>query len=172
MKTQKQQRLYGLMVMVTVILLIVAQFVLFITLKTASEDLASIRSQLSSLKKTQDERLKLVQEYQGFEVIASRPGRQDALFPATALDLYTMVDRVLTANGIEHTNRTSSRETPPGGELRLDITFSGPYYNILKALAAFRDAEFVMRVADFNISSGQSDGAASGSMSIVSRASS
>jgi hypothetical protein len=161
------------MIIVTVILLIVAQSVLLFTFKTASEDLATVRSQLNSLKKTQDERLKLVKEYTGFELIASRPGRQDALFPATELDLYTMVDRVLTANGIEHTNRTASREkTPPGGEMRLDITFSGPYYNILKALAAFRDEEFVMRVSEFNISSGQSDGAASGSMTIVSKASS
>jgi hypothetical protein len=167
MKTQKQQRLYDLLITLTVVLLLVAQSLLLYTFRSVNEELVSIRSQLSGQKKTQEERLSLVQSYQAFELIASRPGRQDAAFPTNALELYTMVDGVLTAHSIEHTNRSSTGETAPGSEMRLQITFHGPYYNILKALAAFRDGAFVMRVADFNIT-GQADGTASGSMTIVS----
>jgi hypothetical protein len=169
MNTQKQQRLYTALISITVILLLVAQFLLLYTFKTVNEELTVVKNQLEQQKRTQEERFSLVQNYQSFEIAASSPGRQDASFPASELELYTMVEGVLTANSLEHTNRPSSGSAEPGGELRLAITFNGTYYDILKTLAAFRDTQYVIRVADFNIT-GQDNGLASGSMVILSRA--
>jgi hypothetical protein len=169
MKTQKQQRLYNVLIALTVILLLVAQGLLLYTYKSATDELTSVRSQLVGQKKTQTERLTLVSEYQAFEHAASSPGRHDASFPARQLDLYTMVEEVMGTYAIEHTNTPESPgDMAPGSELRLRITFNGRYYNILKLLAAFRNTPYVIRISDFSLT-GQDDGNASGSMIIVSR---
>ncbi|MDR3255580.1 MAG: hypothetical protein LBT31_08420 [Synergistaceae bacterium] len=169
MRTQKQQRLYVALATMIIALLLLAQFMLLFTYKTAFEEFMSISAQLESGTRTQEDRKQLVDEYTTFESAASAPGRQNTIFPTSALEFYTVVDTVMTANYVEHTSRsTTTGELELGSELRLQITFNGPYYNILKVLAAFRNSSIVMRVAEFNIT-GQSDGQASGSMIVVSR---
>jgi hypothetical protein len=72
-------------------------------------------------------------------------------------------------NGLEHTNRSSSSGVEPGGVLQLQISFSGPYYGVLKALAALRECEYAMRISDFRVNA-EADGKVSGSMTILSNA--
>jgi hypothetical protein len=90
-------------------------------------------------------------------------------YPSNPRELYTMVDNVLKANSIEFTNNSSSSETIPGGEITLQINFSGPYYGLMKALAAFRDSQYIMRLGDFNLT-GLDDGMVTGTMTILSMA--
>ncbi|MDR3322073.1 MAG: hypothetical protein LBS93_06445 [Synergistaceae bacterium] len=169
MRPQKQQRLYFALSTLVVALLLLAQFMLLYTYRAAFDQYRSVNGELEVERNRQDERSKLVEEYQKFESAASVPGMRETVFPVSALEFYTVVDTILTTQYVEHTSRsTTTGELEAGSELRLQITFSGPYYSILKALAAFRDSSIVMRVAEFNIT-GQADGRASGSMIVVSR---
>ncbi|MDR1516375.1 MAG: hypothetical protein LBS45_11840 [Synergistaceae bacterium] len=169
MKTQQQQRIYGFLIALTVILLVLAQVLLLQTLKKVTGDLIGAKNQVNSQKKTLNDRNALVSGYSKFTEALQLPGRQDASFPATELDLYNMVENIMIARSIEHTNTSASGgQNAPGSELRLRITFNGSYYNILKLLAEFRATQFVIRVADFSLS-GQIDGKVSGSLTIISR---
>jgi hypothetical protein len=169
MKTQQQQRFYGILIAFTVILLVLAQVLLLQTLKRATDDLVNARDQFIGSKKTLDDRNELAKGYEKFSNMMQLPGRQEATFPATELDLYNMIENIMIARSIEHTNTSASGgQNEPGSELSLRVTFSGSYYNILKLLAEFRATPFVIRVSDFSVS-GQTGGKISGSLTIISR---
>jgi hypothetical protein len=169
MKTQQQQRLYGVLIAFTVILLVLAQVLLLQTLKRTTGELVSARQQLIGNRKELDDRTELEKNYEKFSNTVQPPGGQEATFPATELDLYNMIENIMIARSIEHTNSSASGgQNAPGSELRLRITFNGAYYNIMKLLAEFRATPYVIRVADFSIS-GQTDGKISGSLTIISR---
>jgi hypothetical protein len=169
MKTQQQQRLYGFLIVLTVILLVLAQVLLLQMVKRVTGDLVAIKNQVNSQKKTLNDRNALVDGYSKFTEAMQLPGRQDATFPATELDLYNMVENIMIARSIEHTNSSASGgQNAPGSELRLRLTFNGSYYNILKLLAEFRATPYVIRVDDFSMS-GQIDGKVSGALTIISR---
>ncbi|MDR0615182.1 MAG: hypothetical protein LBG29_00080 [Synergistaceae bacterium] len=169
MKTQQQQRLYGVLIAFTVILLLLAQTLLLQTIRKATGDLVTARNQVIGNRKTLDDQNALARGYEKFSNLMQSPGRPEATFPATELDLYNMVENIMISRSIEHTNSSASGgQNAPGSELRLRVTFNGAYYNVLKLLAEFRAAPFVIRVADFSIS-GQTDGRVSGSLTIISR---
>ncbi|MDR0648299.1 MAG: hypothetical protein LBF92_03055 [Synergistaceae bacterium] len=169
MKTQQQQRLYGFLVAFTVILLVLAQVLLLQTLKKVTGDLIDVKNEVVTQAKTLNDRNELVGGYSKFMDALQLPGNRDASFPATELDLYNMIENIMISRSIEHTNTSASGgSSEPGSELRLRITFNGSYYNILRLLAEFRAAPFVIRVADFSVS-GQTDGKISGALTIISR---
>jgi hypothetical protein len=169
MRAQQQQRLYGILMAFTVILLVLAQVLLLQTLRRANNDLISSRNQLVGQQKTLDDQNSLAGGYEKFSEVTNTPGRQEAVFPATELDLYNMVENIMIARSIEHTNSsTSGGQNAPGSELRLRITFNGPYYEILRLLAEFRATPFVVRVDEFSMT-GQDAGRVSGAFTVVSR---
>jgi hypothetical protein len=167
MKMEKQQRVTVVLIVFTAALLLIAQFLLLFTLRTMGSDLKDAKDQVAGLTRTNEERQQLSNSYKKFEEYVASSSKQKN-FPVSALELYTMIDSVLTNYGIEHTNQASTAVTTPGAELRLTITFRGSYYNILKALASLRDAPIVLRVDTFTITA-QPDGRTSGSFVLVSR---
>jgi hypothetical protein len=169
MAPQKQHMFYGVLVTLTVLLLLLAQYLLMDTFKSAAAQLASTRVDLTDVKRVADGRRAMVEKYKTFELAASNPNRPEQLYPVNALELYSVIDKALKDNSIEHTNKSSSSATTPGGIFQLDITFNGPYYAIMKALADIRASEYVMRVSDFNITA-QTEGRVTGTMTILSRA--
>ena len=168
MKAQRQQRIYGVLVAITIILLLVAQFLLQSALTGTTEELASVRSNLSALKRTAESQSGLVAKYKQFET-AVNPGNSDRVYPANGSELYGVLNSLLTENSIRNENKSSASGTAPGGVLQLQITFTGPYYGLLKALAAIRENRYVMRISDFRINAMES-GQVSGSMTVLSTA--
>jgi hypothetical protein len=153
----------------TVILLVLAQFLLLSTLKKVTNDLVSVKRDIVNKNKTLNDRNVLMSGYTKFMESLQLPGNRDAIFPATELELYNMIENIMISRSIEHTNSSASGgNNAPGSELRLRITFNGSYYNILKLLAELRATPFVIRVADFSVS-GQNDGKISGTLTIISR---
>jgi hypothetical protein len=152
---------------VVVILLLVAQFVLQRTLRSAGEELASVSANLTTESRVADSRRQLVERYKSFESLALNYSRSERVFPVNSRELFTALDTVLKSNSVEYSNTTSSSQTAPGGKLELRITFNGPYYGLMKALAAMRESGYVMRVSNLSIRA-EDNGRVSGSMSIIS----
>ncbi|MDL2263027.1 hypothetical protein LJC31_00080 [Synergistaceae bacterium OttesenSCG-928-I11] len=169
MTTEKQKKTYVFLLSIVVVLLLAAQFFLQHTFENTSAELARTSGNLEALKKTADARYALLDKYKSFESLAAAPGKSTRAFPENALELFAVVDRAMKDNRLEHTNRSSSSGTEPGGVLQLQIAFSGPYYGVMKALATLRESEYVMRISDFRITA-ESDGKVSGSMTILSNA--
>jgi hypothetical protein len=170
MTAEKQKKTYIFLLSLIVILLLAAQFFLQYTFKNTSAELARRRGSLDALKKTADARYALLDKFKSLEALAATPGNATRSFPENALELFAVVDRTMKDNGLEHTNRSPSSGTEElGGVLQLQISFSGPYYGVLKALAALRECEYVMRISDFRITAG-AGGKVSGSMTILSSA--
>lgn len=169
MTNEKQKKTFVSLLALVVVLLIAAQLFLQRTFQSTSAELASARGQLAAIKKTTDDRYSLLEKYKSFEAQAATPGRTERAFPENALELFAVVDRAMKDNRLEHTNRSSSSGTEPGGVLQLQISFNGPYYGVIKALATLRESEYVMRISDFRITA-QADGKVSGTMTILSTA--
>ncbi|MDR1471182.1 MAG: hypothetical protein LBS75_01545 [Synergistaceae bacterium] len=167
MTAEKQHALYGVLMAFVVVLFLVAQFVLQHTLKSASEELASVSTNLASEKRTAESRKLLVERYKSFESLAMNYSRSERVFPVNAREFFTAMDKVLKDNLVEYTSRSASPQTTPGGRLELQFSFSGPYYGVLKALAALRENEYVMRVSNLVIEA-EAEGRVSGSMSVIS----
>lgn len=165
--TEKQRRTYFLLLTLLTIVLVAAQFGLHYLLETASTDLAIEYGELENLKQTVDARHVLLERYKAFEAQSKSEGMQPQVYPETALELFTAVDSALKENQVEHTNRNSSSGTEPGGVLQLQITFSGSYYNVMKALAQLRSGQYAMCLADFSITA-ENDGRVTGHMTILS----
>jgi hypothetical protein len=142
---------------------------LLYTFKSVNAELVSVSGQLVEQTRVLEERKGLNQDYKNFEEKAPNMEKLKTSYPSNPRELYTMVDNVLKANSIEYTNNSSSRDTVPGGEIILQINFTGPYYGLMKALAAFRDSQYIMRVGDFNVT-GTDDGMVTGTMTILSMA--
>jgi hypothetical protein len=167
MITERQKKTHVILFLFTVVLLLAAQLFLRHAFKNACAELMTASGNLASLKNAVDSRYALFEKYRSFEIAAAAPGRASRVFPGDALELFTVVDRAMKDNDLEYVNRFSSSGTEPGGALQLQITFSGPYYGVLKALATLRGCEYVMRVADFRVTAGE-DGEVSGSMTVLS----
>jgi hypothetical protein len=168
MKAQKQQRIYGALVAITIVLLLVAQFLLKSALTGTAEELASVKSNLSALRQSAESKSGLVEKYKQFES-AVNPGNSDKVYPANGSELYGVLNGLLTENGVISENKSNTSGTAPGGVLQLQITFTGPYYGLLKALAAIRENRYVMRISDFRVNAMES-GQVSGSMTVLSTA--
>ncbi len=168
MTTEKQKKTYIFLLSIVVVLLLAAQFFLQQTFRNTTAELARVSGNLDVLKKTVDDRYALLEKYKSFESQAATPGESARVFPENALELFSIVDRAMKDNFLEHTNRSSS-SAEPGGVLQLQITFNGPYYGVMKALATLRESEYIMRISDFRITA-EADGKVSGSMTILSHA--
>ena len=169
MTSEKQRRNYTILVAVVVLLLLGGQFWLQREFDKSQSQLDRLSNELASQRKTVETRSALLEKYKSFEALATGPSRPQLTYPENALELFAVVDKALKDHGLEHTNRDPSNETAPGGVLQLQISFSGPYYGLLKALAALRESEYVMRVSDFSIAASE-NGRISGTMTVLSTA--
>ncbi|MDR1481070.1 MAG: hypothetical protein LBI74_00420 [Synergistaceae bacterium] len=170
MKAQKQQRMYGVLVAITIVLLLVAQFLLRQALTGTAEELESVKANLNTLRQAAESKSGLVEKYKQFEA-AINPSNSDRTYPANGSELYGVLNGLLTEHGIMNESKSSTSGTAAGGVLQLQITFNGSYYGLLKALAAIRESRYVMRISDFRIDASEA-GQVSGSMTVLSTASS
>lgn len=169
MTSEKQKRGYTLLAGIVVILLLAGQFWLQKEFDKSSGELERLQNELATQRKTVESRSALLEKYKFFEVLAIGPNQPERVYPENALELFAVVDKALKDNNLEHTNKNQSIDTAPGGTLQLQISFTGPYYGVLKALATLRESEYVMRVSDFKLSA-EENSRVSGSMTILSTA--
>jgi hypothetical protein len=169
MTAEKQHRMYGVVMFFVIVLMLGAQFLLQYTLKEASGQLVSVSSSLATDKRTLESQRSLSERYKSFELLATSQGGANRQFPLTPSELYIALDRVLKDYSIEFTQSTSNQQVQAGGTFTLTISFSGPYYNVLKALAAIRESEYIMKISNLKLNA-QGNGSVTGSMSIVSTA--
>jgi hypothetical protein len=166
---EKQHKAYGLLMFFVAVLLLGAQFVLQYTLRQANDELVSVKTSLSSDERTLSEQRSLNDRYKTFQQIVSGHTGTDRKFPANGRELYTALDNVLRDYDIEFTNSSPNAGVQPGAGFTLQISFSGRYYNVIKALAAIRESSYIMRISQLNLSADGS-GIVRGSMNIVSTA--
>lgn len=151
MKNTKQQRTFLLLGFVTVALLLVAQVLSQQTLRASTDELASEKGNVQAMKMRVTARTQLVSKYKQLEATMTSSGRENYIYPENALALYEVVDGAFALNSVEHTNRSSSQNTVPGGILELQISFKGPYYSVLKSLGAIRESQYLMKISDLTI---------------------
>ena len=171
--SSNRMRMYGLLVTVVIVVLLLAQIILLRSFAQRSNEYALIKDGIASSRSEAGAKATLLNEYKTLKDSDSK----EKISPESALALYTVVDKALNDNGIEHTNKSSSTAlgTPPPspdgtvdwGPLQIEIDFKGSYYGLLKALAALRDGSCLMRISSFRIR-GEDDGKVSGSMTVVS----
>ena len=171
MKNVKNQRINGLLVSITVVLLLLAQLMLQHAFKNDSMELTALEKEVATLNKTAEDRRSLLDIYRTLERASFNPNKPERVNPENSLALYAVLDKILKDNEIEHTNNSSSRGTVAGGVITLQISFNGPYYGLLKALAALREAPYVTRVSTFSINADANrEGYVNGSMTVLSTA--
>lgn len=159
-----QMRMYALVATVLVALLLIVQVFAFRSFEAKSQELALIKEGVASSKSQVEAKAKLVSEYKTLKNSAPK----EKVNPGSALELYTIVDKALNDNAIEHTNKSSSAATAEqGGALQIQIDFRGSYYGLLKALATLRDAGYLMRISTFQLN-GEDNGRVNGSMTVLS----
>ena len=159
-----QMRMYALVATVLVVLLLVVQMFALRSFAAKSQEFAITKEGVTSSKSQVEAKAKLLSEYKSLKNSAPK----EKMNPESALELYTIVDKALNDNAIEHTNRSSSAGTvEQGGALQIQIDFRGSYYGLLKALAALRDAKYLMRISTFHLN-GEDNGRVSGSMTVLS----
>jgi hypothetical protein len=166
---EKQQKMYGILMIAVVILLLAAQYILQYTLRQASEQLVSIRTSLSSEHSMVNSQRSLSERLKSFEVLASGQGGSERLFPENPRELFTAVGNVLQDYSVEFTQSSSNLAVKPGENFTLSISFNGQYYNVMKALAAIRENNYIMRINELRLNA-DGGGLVKGSMSIVSTA--
>jgi hypothetical protein len=166
---EKQHKMYGILICAVVILLLAAQYILQRTLQQASEELISIRTSLSSEESMLNSQRSLSDRLKSFEVLASGQGGSERLFPANPRELFAAVGRVLQDYSVEFTQSSSNLTVKPGENFTLSISFSGQYYNVMKALAAIRENNYIMRINELRLNA-EGGGLVRGSMNIVSTA--
>lgn len=169
MITESQKRTYILLLAAVAIIMIAAQYLLTRELETASEDLKQETRQLETIHMRNDDRRKLLERYKEFSSLVSPEGRQAKIFPTSALELFTILDAAMKENHIEHTNRSGSGGSEPGSAIRLQISFSGTHYGFLKALAALRESNYIMRISDIRLNADSGE-KISGTMTVTSTA--
>jgi len=167
MTPEKQHKMYGVLMFFSVVLLLAAQFVLQYTLKEASEQFVSVRSSLAEDQKKLTSQRSLSERYKSFELLASAQSGTERQFPLDGRELYTALDSVMNSYSIEFTNNTPNSQAK--GTFTLQVSFTGPYYNVMKALAAIRESQYIMRISDLTLNA-QSNGVVKGSMNIISTA--
>jgi hypothetical protein len=152
-----------------VALLLGAQFVLQYTLRQASDELISIKTTLSSDERTLNSQRSLNERYKTFQMLVSGHAGTDRKFPISGRELYEALANVLRVYDIEFTVGGSTAGVQPGASFTLQISFSGQYYNVIKALAALRESSYIMRISQLNLAAAESGGVR-GTMNIVSTA--
>ena len=170
MTPEKQHRAYGLLMFFVVVLLLGAQFVLQYTLRQASDELISVKTSLASEERTLNAQRSLNDRYKTFQQIVLGQAGTDRKFPVSGHELYTALSNVLVVYDIDFTNSTSTAGVLPGAGFTLQISFSGQYYNVIKALAAIRESNFIMRISELNLNAEGASGMVNGRMNIVSTA--
>jgi hypothetical protein len=166
---EKQHKMYGVLMVAVVILLLAAQYILQRTLQQASEELISIKTSLSSEQSMLSSQRSLSERLKSFEVLASGYGGSERLFPENPRELFAAVGGVLQDYSVEFTQSSSNLTVKPGENFTLAISFNGQYYNVMKALAAIRENNYIMRINELRLNA-ESSGAVRGSMNIVSTA--
>lgn len=167
MKTQKQQRAYVLLGFVTVMLLLAAQFLSQQTLRAVSSELSSVKGNLDTMRRNVQSRSNLVLKYKELENSMLSSGRDNYIYPENANALHSVVNNVFASHGIDQTNASSSSNTVPGGILELRLTFTGPYYGVLKTLGGIRESQHLMKISDLSINS-DTDTVVKGTVTILS----
>ena len=157
------------MMFFVVMLLLGAQFVLQYTLRQSSDELISVKTSLSSDERTLNAQRSLNERYKTFQQIVTGHAGTDRKFPVSGSELYTALANVLRDYNIEFTTSGSTAGVQPGAGFTMTITFSGQYYNVIKALAAIRESSYIMRMSDLNLTA-LCGGVVSGRMNIVSTA--
>jgi hypothetical protein len=166
---EKQHRAYGILMFFAVVLLLGAQYVLQYTLRQASDELVSAKTTLSSDERTLNAQRSLNERYKTFQQIVAGQAGTDRKFPVNGRELFTALSNVLQVYNIEFTNSSPNAEVQPGAGFTLQITLSGQYYNVIKALAAIRESSYIMRISQLNLRA-DGNGVVRGTMSIVSTA--
>lgn len=169
MMDPRHKKIYGMLLCIAAVLLIAAQALLSFRFEQMSDEIRDASRSLEAAKTRVSTRHGLLEHYKKFEALADAHGASYGLFPENALELFTVVDKAMKENHVEHTNRSSTSGAEPGGVLQLQISFSGSYYGVLSALAALRDSRYVMRITDLRITA-EDDGKVSGAMTIMSAA--
>lgn len=169
MITESQKRTYIVILTVIAIALVAAQYLLARELESVSEELKHERRQLETIHMRNDDRRLLLERYKEFSALVSPAGHQAKVFPTSALELFTVIDAAMKENHVEHTNRSGSGGGEAGSAIRLQLSFSGTYYSLLKSLASLRESDHIMRISDirFNADSGEK---VSGTMTVTSTA--
>jgi hypothetical protein len=173
--TEKQQKAYGVLIIFIVILFLGAQFGLRYILQQSSTELESASKNLAKESSTRDSRSSLSKRYEAFEK-STAGSSSERQFPANGNDLFTAITNILKEYSIEFTSGGSTG-TPikgaagasGGTQFKLTISFSGQYYNVVKALAAIRESGYIMKLLSLNINA-EGNNVVKGSMVIESRA--
>jgi hypothetical protein len=167
MTADKQQKAYGMLMFIAVVLLLAAQFGLQYIFRQASEELISVRTSLTTDQRTLNSQRSLSDRYKSFQLLTAGYSGVDRQFPINGRELFTALDAVMSVYNIEFTNSTPNAGVQPGTPFTLQIVFNGQYYNVLKAIAAIRESNYIMRISDLKLNA-EGNGTVRGSMSIVS----
>ncbi|MDR3332081.1 MAG: hypothetical protein LBT08_05580 [Synergistaceae bacterium] len=169
MKTPRQQGLFVVLIGVTALLLVVAQFMIQSLYRSASVELASAQGNVKSLRNMVSVRSGLMDRYKQFETTVGPITTTERTYPETPLEFYELLSMALKDNGVDHNNLTTSTGSAPGSVLQFQIAFTGPYYGLIKAIASIRAGRFITRISEFRISA-QENGQVSGTMTVLSTA--
>lgn len=135
-----------------------------------NREIDQARGTLDLVKSQAESRRGLMERYRDFESMIVSSGYSRRRYPANALDFFSVIDRAMKKHHVEHTNRSSAGGSESGGTISLQISFSGPYYGVIKALAELRENDIVMRITDITMDADQ-DGKVAGVMTIVTNSS-
>ncbi|MDR1137124.1 MAG: hypothetical protein LBK91_02265 [Synergistaceae bacterium] len=169
MTAEKQHKMYGVLMFVVVLLLLAAQYVLQYTLQQASEQLVSIRTSLSSEHSMLNSQRSLSERFKSFEILASNQGGSDRQFPENPREFFTALGNVMSDYSISFSSSSTNLTVKPGENFTLSISLNGQYYNVMKALAAIRESNYIMRINELRLSA-EGGGSIQGTMNIVSTA--
>ena len=169
MTAEKQSKAYGILIFFVVILLLGAQYGLQYMFKQSSEELVSLQQTLENDKRQLDSQVSLSSRYDIFQELAQGHAGAERQFPVNGALLFQALNSVMQNYNIDFVNTTSTVGVQPGADFTLQISFSGQYYNVMKALAAIRESGFIMRISELNLSA-QGNGLVSGTISIISTA--
>jgi hypothetical protein len=169
MTSEKQTKAYGALMVLVVILMLGAQFGLQFIFRQSSDELVSLRTSVESDKRALTNQQSLSSRFESFRTLALGQSGSDRQFPISGIELYTALSNVLRDYQIDFSNATPNSGVQPGASFTLQIRFSGPYYNVIKALASIRDSNYIMRISNLTINA-EGGGNVSGTMNVVSTA--
>jgi hypothetical protein len=165
---EKQHKTYGTLMCVAVILLLAAQGGLQYIFQQTSEELVSVSTSLAADNRTLKSQQSLNEKYSAFETLltGSQSGA-DRKFPINGRELFTALAGVLKNYSVEFTSSSDNAGVQPGADFTLYISLSGQYYNVVKALAAIRESNYIMKISELALNA-EGDGNVRGTMSIMS----
>jgi len=169
MTAEKQRKAYGILILFIVVLLLAVQYGLLYMLRQSGRELVSLQSALAYDRGQLDSQIALSSGYDAFRGIVSEHTDAGRRFPANGALLFQALNSVMNDYNIDFVNVGSTARGQYDSDFTLQIRFSGQYYDLIKALAAIRESEFIMRLSELNVSA-EGSGAVSGIMSIISLA--